>query len=103
VQVTDGTVITSAFRVARPDGWRVITSPADVPPFVIFVAPDDAALVLVSSSGLDDNPPRPDVSDDTPLETVTQVVTLDDRTVTIYGAGDTTIADVVARVGASLR
>ena len=45
VVVSDHTFENSQFTVRYPDGWRVVTSEAQAPPSVIFVAPDDVATI----------------------------------------------------------
>ncbi|MEO0563209.1 MAG: hypothetical protein AAF125_13965, partial [Chloroflexota bacterium] len=62
-QVTDDTIRTAAFEVARPAGWRVITGAADQPPNVILVAPGDAALAFVSAESITNPPPLNDVGE----------------------------------------
>jgi hypothetical protein len=49
VQVIDGTFETPLFAGNYPPGWRTITSPAGEPSFLIFVAPDNCALIQVSA------------------------------------------------------
>lgn len=87
VTVTDDHYQSAIFSVMRPDGWRVITSPADVPVNVIFVAPDDRALIVVSSAALGENPPTPTLSDDDTLQTDTQTHTVNGQPLTVYLAG----------------
>jgi hypothetical protein len=48
VILTNADYESSAFQVHFPQGWRVITSAASLPPAVIFVRPDDAALMMFS-------------------------------------------------------
>lgn len=60
VQVTHERYETSVFSVERPAGWRVVTSAANDPASVIFVSPDDTALILVAVDHPED-PPRPSV------------------------------------------
>ncbi len=83
--VTAETYTNIAFTVARPPGWRVISSGADAPPGVIFVAPDDTALIQLTTGPLDDTPPRPET--DLPLRTETTTIALADATLTAYFAG----------------
>lgn len=83
--VTDDRVQTAAFTVTRPDGWRVVTGEAAAPPSVILIAPDDTALVMLSAAPID-TPPRPQVDDETPLETRTASVNVTGGTVAIYAA-----------------
>ncbi len=83
VVVTDGRYDAGAFTVARPDGWRVITSAADAPTTVIFVSPDDDALIMLATEGIGE-PPRPNT--DEPLRDITQQIEQDGRTIAVYGA-----------------
>lgn len=62
ITITDDYYYSATFSVLRPDGWRVITSAADAPHSVIFVSPDDTALIMLSTAGIGD-PPRPDVDE----------------------------------------
>jgi hypothetical protein len=49
VQITDRAFESEAFSLRYPVGWRVITSAAGDPPYAIFVAPDDAALIVIAT------------------------------------------------------
>jgi hypothetical protein len=55
VQVIDHIYDAGAFHVAYPDGWRVVTSAATSPVSVIFVAPENDALIMVGE-GLTEAP-----------------------------------------------
>jgi hypothetical protein len=44
------------FSVAIPEGWRVVTSEAQAPLTVTLVAPDDCALIIISTAALDNVP-----------------------------------------------
>lgn len=57
ITITDNLYTTSAFSVRYPSGWRVITTPAEAPPGVIFAAPDNAALIVLSVSPIG-TPPK---------------------------------------------
>ncbi len=48
VVVADRLYDAGAFRAEVPDGWRVITSPADEATFVLFVSPGNCALIVLS-------------------------------------------------------
>ena len=60
VTVTDEQVITTAFTLRYPSGWRVITSQAGASPGVTLVATGDCELVVVGSGEVE----VPDVSPD---------------------------------------
>lgn len=49
VQISESWFETTHFAGHYPAGWRTITSPAGEPPFLIFVAPDNCALIQVSA------------------------------------------------------
>ncbi len=53
VVVSDHTFENSQFTARYPDGWRVVTSEAQAPPSVIFVAPDDVATIQLMVGTLD--------------------------------------------------
>jgi hypothetical protein len=53
VVVSDHTFENSQFSALYPDGWRVVTSEAQAPPSVIFVAPDDVATIQLMVGALD--------------------------------------------------
>ncbi len=92
--VTDNHYTNSAFTVTRPPGWRVISSGADAPPGVIFVAPDDTALIQVTTGPTDDTP-QPET--DLELRTETATVPLADTTVRAYLVGPADNWDALLR------
>ncbi|MDZ4771232.1 MAG: hypothetical protein SGJ24_19085 [Chloroflexota bacterium] len=85
VTITDDTVITGAFRVDYPVGWRVITSAADAPIAVTLVAPGDCEVIVigVESVAAPDLPACADVM----IAPVTQTFTIDGAAVTVAGVG----------------
>ena len=48
VVVSNHVYQTEIFSSRYPAGWRVITSPAGEPPFVVFAAPDNCMVILLS-------------------------------------------------------
>lgn len=50
VIVADRVEVAGLFSVQPPAGWRIITSAAGDPPSVLFIAPDDAALIGVGTA-----------------------------------------------------
>lgn len=54
VRIVDGFYQGTVFTARIPDGWRVITSEARVPPAVIFVAPEDKALIHLMTGDVTD-------------------------------------------------
>ena len=85
VVIANGHYESAAFSVRVPDGWRVITPAADAPPSVIFVSPDDTALMLISSTPIGE-PPRPNVENDVPLQTAVREVDVNGTTVYVFFA-----------------
>ena len=63
----------SQFSARYPNGWRVITSEANAPPSVIFVAPDESATIQLVAGTLN-NTNFPDSS----LQTDIRGLTLED-------------------------
>lgn len=56
VMVDDDRYTAADFSVRVPQGWRVITAPAEQPDFVLFAAPDNRALMRFSSRLLEPLP-----------------------------------------------
>lgn len=48
VVVAGSTFTTDHFAVDFPDGWRIVTGPADFPQTATFVSPDNCALILIA-------------------------------------------------------
>lgn len=87
------------FSVMRPDGWRVITSPAEAPYTVIFSSPDNISVIRVSSSGAQGQL-RPTALDaDTPLVQLERQVMVEGREIRLYGSA---AADDAAQLAAWL-
>lgn len=53
VVVTDRLYQTTVFSVRYPTGWRVVTSAADAPVSVVFVAPDEVSTISLRVGALD--------------------------------------------------
>ncbi|MDX2161521.1 MAG: hypothetical protein SF162_09370 [bacterium] len=85
VTVTADRVITAAFQVDYPAGWRVITSPAGEPPFVILAAPDNCTVVQVSVS-VEPPPPAIDAACASSPITATQSRFIGQTAITISGS-----------------
>jgi hypothetical protein len=75
VVITGDWVEVGGIRARYPDGWRVITSPADTPPFVIFASPDNCALIVLSVEPMDVPQPASDC-EQTDFQTMTHETTL---------------------------
>lgn len=84
VVVAGSTVESRAFRVTYPPNWRVITSPADAPPFVIFAAPDNCALVMISAEKID-TLPQPSACEPTGFRSEQRTVDIGGTTITAAG------------------
>lgn len=102
--VTADRFTNAAFSVARPPGWRVISPGAAAAPGVIFVAPDDRALIFLTTDP-QATPPQP--PSDSPLREARATVPLPGATVYASVAGPVADwaafapvwAEVVASVG----
>lgn len=84
VVVAGATITTTAFTVANPAGWRVITSASFVPVTVVLVRPDESALMVFSVEA-GDVPPLPVPPEDGDVFTERVTRTLPDGT-TVYAA-----------------
>lgn len=80
VQVMDSSYHAGAFEVMIPDGWRVVTSAAESPIRVLFVAPEDDALIMVGE-GLTEAPVPAGYTGD--LRSERREIPLDDGTVIV--------------------
>lgn len=104
VTVTDEHLETQYFTVQRPDGWRVVTSAADVPLAVTFIAPEEDALIIVTNLLWQE--PAPDLPPEVTLRRRTEQFNRDGVTITAYlvapaGKWDA-MTDVFERVMASV-
>jgi len=88
----------TAFSVAIPRGWRVITSPADAPPAVTFAAPDGCTVIHLSTIPADP-PVAPNC--DQAVEPFTQTLSLGADTLTLVGSAPAD-ADASLRAAADL-
>ncbi len=97
--IVDGDlVITAAFRVRAPAGWRIILGAASAPPSVTFAAPDNCALIAVSAAPID-APPLPNACPS--VQTQMQQVAVNGEAIMVYAAADArTTAGVVASLAA---
>ena len=50
VIVADRVEVAGLFSVQPPAGWRIVTGAAGDPPSVLFIAPDDAALIGIGTA-----------------------------------------------------
>jgi hypothetical protein len=97
--IVDGDrVITAAFRVRAPAGWRIILGAASAPPSVTFAAPDNCALIAVSAAPID--PPSP--SDRCPpVEMRVERVSVNGGVIMVYAAADAGTTDgLIASIAA---
>lgn len=47
IVVSDNSVQTPAFSLRYPEGWRVVTGQAGLPPSVVLVAPDETSTISI--------------------------------------------------------
>ncbi|MDX1991129.1 MAG: hypothetical protein SF029_01985 [bacterium] len=59
VTLTGAEFSSTAFQLHYPSDWSVITGPASAPPWVVFVSPDESAMIAVSAEMLDSVPQPP--------------------------------------------
>lgn len=64
VIVTDNEVRTVAFRAQYPRGWQVVTGPAFADPWMIFLNPDQTALIVLALDPADTDVSPPAAGDD---------------------------------------
>lgn len=97
--IVDGDrVITAAFRVRAPSGWRIILGAASAPPSVTFAAPDNCGLIVVSAAPIDP-PPLPDGCP--PVEARSERVIVNGGAIMVYAAADArTVDGLIANIAA---
>jgi hypothetical protein len=97
--IVDGErVITEAFRARAPAGWRIILGAASAPPTVIFAAPDNCSLIVVSAAPID-APPLPKTCPLTPPRAAR--LRVNDREIAVHAAADArTVEAVIANIAA---
>ncbi|MBC7811200.1 MAG: hypothetical protein H7175_08640 [Burkholderiales bacterium] len=69
IVVTERLYDAGAFSIEYPDGWRVVTGPAEAPPSVVFVAPGDCALIVLSTVPIESPPALAETCGETRGET----------------------------------
>jgi hypothetical protein len=82
--VTENTFTTNDFSLRYPDGWRIVTGPADAPQVITFVSPDNCAIILVAI-GSTEPITSPDCAD-VNFQTIHRQVTIDDLLLTVAGS-----------------
>ncbi len=82
VSAANDLFMSTLFSARVPDGWRIITSAADAPLTVIFVAPDNRALLVLAQQPVD-APPQP--RSELPLRETSRDIALAAGTVYAYG------------------
>lgn len=80
VVVAGSRVETTAFAVDAPPGWRIITSPAALPPFIIFAAPDGCALITLAAEPIEPPPLANCPTDSAAPTQQTRSITFEDGT-----------------------
>jgi hypothetical protein len=87
VVIADERYQSDVFSVAIPEGWRVVTSEVQAPLTVTLVAPDDCALIVVSTVEITDVPRSPVCQGETRAELRT--LALGDVTLWVGGSAPT--------------
>jgi hypothetical protein len=77
VSLTGAEFTSTAFRLRYPANWSVITGPASAPPWVVFVSPDETAVIAVSAERLDPVPQPPQAGEN-PLRTEARTVEMNE-------------------------
>jgi hypothetical protein len=80
VIVTDHLYDAGVFRVRTPSGWRIVTGPADSPPKVTFVSPDNRSVIILSAGAADAPTPTADI------HVETRQVAVNEKTLTAVGS-----------------
>jgi hypothetical protein len=87
VVVTQNTFTAEGFSLRYPDGWRIVTGPADAPLVVTFVSPDNCAIILVAIGSAEpiNSPDCPEAN----FQTTRRQITLGTLLLTIAGSAPT--------------
>ncbi len=85
VVMTRDTYRNDLFSVVYPESWRVITSAASAPPSVIFAAPDNCTIIVVSSTPVDQTPPSPSCTQ-SDIKTFSQTLSAGGRQISVVGS-----------------
>jgi hypothetical protein len=88
IVVTQNTFATDDFSLRYPDGWRIVTGPADAPQVSTFVSPDNCAIILVAI-GSAQPVTSPDCLDAV-FQTTRREITLDNLRLTVAGSAPDT-------------
>ena len=88
IVVTQNTFTTDDFSLRYPDGWRIVTGPADAPQVFTFVSPDNCAIILVAV-GVTQPINSPDCPD-ADFQTTRREITLDNTLLTVAGSAPDT-------------
>jgi hypothetical protein len=104
-RVTGDSYRSEQFAVRIPEGWRVVTGEYAAPPSLLMVAPDDCALIAVSSTPLEAAPISPTCATD---ELMTELRNADYGDGTLYIGGSapadewTAFTAILTQVAASV-
>ena len=79
ITVSNGVYHSTGFEVKMPVGWQIISSPAYSQPWVVFLSPEEDAVIVVAQDETDTNVVPPIV--DGGLETILSQVELRNSTV----------------------
>ena len=85
VVVTEDSYRNAIFSARYPAGWRIITSEASQPPSVIFAAPGNCALIVISSVAID-QPPTAPACEQPGIQSIAQTVTLGSIEIALAGS-----------------
>jgi hypothetical protein len=87
VVVTQNTYAIEGFSLQYPDGWRIVTGPAEASQTVTFVSPDNCSIIVVAAGNTE-----PFTSSDCAnmeFQTTRREITLNEQIVTIAGSAPT--------------
>lgn len=84
VVISGNTFTGDGYTLQFPDGWRIVTGQADLPPTITFVSPDNCSIILVAAGSIEPVT-SPDCAGEE-FQTASRGVTLDAFTLTIAGS-----------------
>lgn len=53
VVITGNTFTGDGYTLQFPDGWRIVTGQADLPPTITFVSPDNCSIILAAVGSIE--------------------------------------------------
>ncbi len=94
VVITERTYTSIAFELTYPDGWRVISSPANAAPWVVLTSPDGQAVITIGVDAADTEVSPPGVDDAaTPQHVAESVFFQDGTSITAAFSADSAVYD----------